>query len=202
MFRYKKSSSGGYYMDWEFTILNFIRWNWRSDFLDKLMPIISFLGKGGLIWILLSVVCLFIKKARPFYRSLVCCLVFNLVACNCIIKPIVNRIRPCVMNTTVELLSSVPFDASFPSGHTLFAFAAATTIFIYNKWYGLAAYLFAFVMGFSRLYLYVHFPTDVLMGAIFGVIFAIAAYKVENMLFEKGKPIFRLKARQPKAEQK
>ena len=166
------------------------------------MPIISFLGKGGLIWILLSVVCLFIKKARPFYRSLVCCLLFNLVACNCIIKPIVNRIRPCVMNTTVELLSSVPFDASFPFCFFLFSFAAATTIFIYNKWYGLAAYLFAFVMGFSRLYLYVHFPTDVLMGAIFGVIFAIAAYKVENMLFEKGKPIFRLKARQPKAEQK
>ena len=180
-------------MDWEFTVLNYIQWYCRNDFLDKLMPVVSFMGKLSLIWVILAVVCLCIKKTRPLGRSLTCYLLFDLVAINGIIKPIVNRLRPCVLNDTVQMLVSTPFDASFPSGHTAFAFGAATILFIYNKWAGLAAYAFAFLMGFSRLYLYVHFPTDVLMGAVFGVVFAILAYKLEQMLFEKGQPIFRLK---------
>lgn len=186
-------------MDWEFMILNYIREHWQSDWLDKLMPIVSFMGKLSLIWVLLAVICLCVKKTRPLGRSMACMLIFDLIACNGIIKPIVSRLRPCVLNSTVDLIVSVPFDASFPSGHTLFAFSAATILFIYHKGWGLAAYAFACVMGFSRMYLYVHFPTDVLLGAIFGVILAIVAYRLEDMLLEKDKPLFHLPKRQPKA---
>lgn len=186
-------------MDWEFFILNYIQEHWRTGLLDKLMPIVSFMGKMSLLWVLIAAVCLCVKKVRPFGRSMTCSLLFDLVACNGIIKPIVSRLRPCILNNTVDLLVSVPFDASFPSGHTLYAFSSATIIFFYHKGLGLAAYAFAFLMGFSRMYLYVHFPTDVLFGAIFGVIFAVLAYKLENMLFEKDKPLFRLKQRQPDA---
>ncbi len=183
-------------MDREYYILNYIQTNLRTEFLDKLMPCISFLGKLSLIWIIIAAACLFFKKSRPLGKSLACDMIFNLIAGNLIIKPIVGRLRPCTLDRTVDLLVSVPIDSSFPSGHTMFAFGAATIIFIYNKWLGIAAFIFAFLMGFSRMYLYVHFPTDVAFGAVFGVIFAIAAYKIENMLFEKDKPIIRLKKAQ------
>ncbi len=184
-------------MDMEFYILNFIQEHLRNGVLDKLMPIVSFMGKLSLIWIILTAVCLLVKKTRPLGRSLACDMIFNLIACNGIIKTIVGRMRPCVLNTSVNLITSVPIDASFPSGHTLYAFGAATILFIYHKGIGLAAYAFAFLMGFSRMYLYVHFPTDVLFGAIFGVVFAVLAYRIEGWLFEKDKPIFRLKRCQP-----
>ena len=182
-------------MDWEFTLLNYIQNNVRNDFLDKLMPIVSFLGKASIMWIVIAIICLCFKKTRKFGRSLTCDLIFNLIAANGIIKLIVGRPRPCTLDTTANMLVGIPIDSSFPSGHTLFAFGAATIIFIYNKWLGIAAYLFAFLMAFSRLYLYVHFPTDVLFGAILGVVFAVVVYKLEGMFFDRDKPIFVLKRR-------
>ena len=183
-------------MNEEFYILNYIQTELRTDFLDKLMPAISFLGKAGLIWIVIAVVCLFFKRSRMLGRSLAFDLIFNLIASSCIIKPIVSRIRPCVLDKTVDLLVNAPFDPSFPSGHTLFAFGAATIIFIYNKWLGIAAYIFGFLMAFSRMYLYVHFPTDVAFGAVFGIVFAVVAYKLEGMLFDRSKPLLALKRHQ------
>lgn len=187
-------------MDWEFTLLNYIQDNVRTGFLDKLMPIISFMGKLSLIWIIIAIACLCFKKTRKAGRSLAFDMIFNLIAGNLIIKSIVQRTRPCILDKTVELISSVPFDSSFPSGHTMYAFGAATILMIYNKWLGLAGYLFAILMGFSRMYLYVHFPTDVLFGAVFGIVFAITAYKIEGMLFDRDNPLFRLRSRS-KAQQ-
>ncbi len=163
-------------MDFEFYILDYIQSNFRTELLDKIMPIVSFMGKLSWIWVVIAIVCLFTKKFRRLGISLSSDLIFNLIAGNLIIKTIVARPRPCTLNKTVELISSVPFDTSFPSGHTLFAFGAATIIFIYNKWLGIIAYLFACIMAFSRLYLYVHFPTDILFGAIFGITFAVISY--------------------------
>ncbi len=163
-------------MDFEFYILDYIQSNFRTELLDKIMPIVSFMGKLSWIWVVIAIVCLFTKKFRRLGISLSSDLIFNLIAGNLIIKTIVARPRPCTLNKTVELISSVPFDTSFPSGHTLSAFGAATIIFIYNKWLGIIAYLFAFIMAFSRLYLYVHFPTDILFGAIFGITFAVISY--------------------------
>ncbi len=187
-------------MDWEFTLLNYIQDELRTDFLDKLMPVISFFGKLSLIWIIIAVGFLCFKKTRKIGRSLTFDLIFNLIAGNLIIKSIVHRLRPCVLDKTVELLTSAPFDSSFPSGHTLYAFGAATILMIYNRWLGIAGYIFAILMGFSRMYLYMHFPTDVLFGTIFGIVFAVTAYKIEGMLFDRDKPLIRLKARS-KAQQ-
>ncbi len=185
-------------MDWEFSLLNYIQNNIRTDFLDKLMPVISFLGKLSLIWIVLAIAFMCFKKTRKMGRSLSADLIFNLIAGNLILKTIVHRLRPCILDKTVDLLVSIPIDTSFPSGHTLYAFGAATILMIYNKWLGIAGYIFAVLMGFSRMYLYVHFPTDVFFGAILGIAFAITAYKIEGMIFDRDKPIFRLKARSPK----
>ena len=169
-------------MDWEFYILNYIQNNFKTDWMDKLMVCVSLIGTLSLIWVLIGVVCLSFRQTRKLGRSLACSLILNLVVGSLIIKLIVGRIRPCVLNNTVDILVKIPIDPSFPSGHTMQAFAASTIIFIYNKWLGLLAFAFSCLMAFSRMYLYVHFPTDVMSGAIFGIIFAIIAYKIEKMI--------------------
>lgn len=171
-------------MDWEFYILNQIRQNWTSDFFDTMMLLISLIG-NGILWVLTAVICLVFKKTRPFGRSLTASLLMGLVTCSLILKPIVQRIRPYDLNQTISIIVQAEKDFSFPSGHTFFAFGTATIIFMYNKALGIAAYLFAALIAFSRLYLYVHFPTDIICGMIFGILIAVAAYKIEKMLFVK-----------------
>ena len=95
----------------------------------------------------------------------------NALVCNVILKPLVNRTRPYTL-LEYDILIPPVGDASFPSGHTSASFAAATALYAMNKKWGIAAYIFAAVMGFSRLYLGVHFPTDVLAGAFCGVLAA------------------------------
>lgn len=171
-------------MDFEFYILDYIQNHFRTELLDKIMPIVSFSGKFACIWIVIAVICLCIKKIRNLGILLAVDIIFNFIAGN-LIKTIVARPRPCMLNKTVELITAIPSDTSFPSGHTLFAFGAATIIFIYNKWLGIFAYIFAFIMAFSRLYLYMHFPTDVLFGAVFGILFAIAVYILTKTITDK-----------------
>lgn len=170
-------------MDWEFYILNYIRYNLHSDMLDYVMPFVSLLGAAGALWIAIAVIALLTEKYRSFGKSLSFYLILGFIICNLITKPVVNRIRPYELNSTVQLLVSPEIDASFPSGHTFFAFGTATVFFIYNRKLGIFMYILALLIAVSRLYLYVHFPTDVIFGIIFGVITAIVSYKI-------GKPIF------------
>lgn len=170
-------------MDWEFYILDFIHKYFSNPVMDVIMKFVSFLGSLGIIWIALTIILLFTKKHRTLGRSLAVNLTIDLVACNMIIKPIVARLRPFEFNQSINLVVSAPTDSSFPSGHTLFAFATATIFFIYNKKIGLLMYLFACIMAFSRLYLYVHFPTDVAFGAVLGIILAITSHMLEKVIF-------------------
>ena len=172
-------------MDWEFVILNFIQDNIRNPVLDKIMPFISMLGALGIVWIVWTIICLITKKYRRLGTRLSAALILTLIVCSGILKPIVSRLRPYELNSTIQLTVKPEFDTSFPSGHTFFAFSVATVCFMYNKKLGLIMYLFAFLMAFSRLYLYVHFPTDVIFGAVFGIITGIIAGKLENYIFEK-----------------
>ncbi len=148
--------------------------------MDIIMKFVSFLGSFGILWIVLSSVMFFSKKHKNLGFSLAFNFVFNFISCNLIIKPIVARIRPYEINRMANIIVSAPSDYSFPSGHTLFAFGAATIIFLYNKKAGILMYGFALLMGFSRLYLYVHFPSDVAIGAFLGIIFATVSYKIEK----------------------
>ena len=172
-------------MDWEFVILNFIQDNIRNPVLDKIMPFISMLGALGIVWIVWTIICLITKKYRRLGTRLSAALILTLIVCSGILKPIVSRLRPYELNSTIQLTVKPEFDTSFPSGHTFFAFSVATVCFMYNKQLGIIMYLFAFLMAFSRLYLYVHFPTDVIFGAVFGIITGIIAGKLENYIFEK-----------------
>lgn len=97
--------------------------------------------------------------------------------CNVTLKPLVARLRPFeIADTMRQLLIDPPSDFSFPSGHTTSSFAAATALAAARARGGLAAMILAAVIAFSRLYLYVHYPTDVIAGALIGAFSGLAAY--------------------------
>ena len=139
--------------------------------LDDIMIFVSSLGNKGKIWIAIGVLFLLFglknKKWRRGGLMVLFSLAANFLACNVVLKPLIDRTRPYyVLGLTYIVAKESEF--SFPSGHTSASFAAATAIYAINRKWGIAAYIFAAVMGFSRLYLGVHFPTDVLCGAIVG----------------------------------
>lgn len=169
----------------DFSILNFIYNNIRCEFLNPIMVFISNLGNGGLIFIIASLILLIRKKTRKIGITFVISLIIGFIIVNIILKPMVARIRPYEINQSVILLSGKMNDYSFPSGHTLAGFEFATSIFLYNKKWGYIAYVFAILMGFSRLYLYVHFPTDVICGAILGILFSIISYRITKIICKK-----------------
>ncbi len=160
----------------DFSVLNFINGNFKCRFLDIIMPVITLLGDKGLFYIFISLILLLIKRTRSTGVSLSLSLIIGLIVCNLIIKPSVHRIRPFVGNE-ITLLINAPTDYSFPSGHTTAAFEAATVMLYNNKKVGVAFLALAALIAFSRLYLYVHFPTDVLAGIVIGVFSGIAAVK-------------------------
>ena len=90
-------------------------------------------------------------------------------------KKIIARPRPCWINEGIEMLIRIPKDFSFPSGHSVAGFTAAVIIFRHNWRWGIPALILAALIAFSRLYLYVHFPTDVLAGTLIGILTGIAA---------------------------
>ena len=113
----------------------------------------------------------------------------GLIIVNGMIKPAVNRIRPYNLGgalVTADTLLIRPLkDGSFPSGHTLAAFEAATVLMIRDKKFGIPMLIFAFVVLFTRLYLYVHFPSDVIVGAVLGVVFGVLGVVIVNAIVKK-----------------
>ena len=157
-------------MNLEFWILDGIQ-NLRTPAVDVLMPFITRFGNGGVIWIVLTVILLLIPKTRKTGLILGAALILDGILCNLLLKNLVRRIRPCDINDAVRLLIPYPSDYSFPSGHTAVSFAAASALyFAGEKYLWKAALVLAAFIAFSRMYLYVHYPTDILGGALLGIL--------------------------------
>lgn len=169
----------------DFSILNFIYENIQNEILNLPMIFISTLGNKGFIFIIVTTILLFTKKYRKIGITLLISLIIGLVVVNIILKPSIARIRPYEINQSINLLINKMHDYSFPSGHTLASFEFATAIFLYNKKWGYVSFIFALLMGFSRMYLYVHFPTDVICGAILGILFSIISYHITKLIYKK-----------------
>lgn len=154
----------------EFRILDGIQ-SIRTPLGDVVMPLISSLGNAGMIWVLLALVLFLVPRTRRSGAIVLAALCLDVLMCNVLLKHMFARIRPCDVNTAVQLLIARPHDFSFPSGHTAASFAAASALyFAGEKKLFKAAAVLAVWIAFSRMYLYVHYPTDILGGVIVGVL--------------------------------
>lgn len=154
----------------ELTILDWIQ-TLRSPFLDQLMPMISFLGDNGYVWILLTCILLCFKKTRKIGIVLLIALIVDLLLCNVVLKPLVGRTRPFEIKQFYDLLVDKPLDYSFPSGHTAASFTVVFSLFFAKeRKYLIPVLVLSCLIAFSRMYLYVHYPTDILGGIFLGIL--------------------------------
>ena len=177
--------------NFDLPILDWIAQHLWCPFLDAVMPVVTKLGNGGIFWIAVSVVLMLIPKYRKAGFSMGAALLMGLLLCNLTLKPLVARIRPYDyqlehFGKVIPLLISAPHDFSFPSGHTIASFEAATALLLHNKKLGIPAMVLAALVAFSRLYLYVHYPTDVIASILLGVGLAFLG----TWLVKKGYGIF------------
>lgn len=164
-------------MNIELSVLDWIQ-TLHTPFLDKIMVFITRLGDAGIIWIVLSIVLLLIPKTRKSGAVMVVALVVDVLLCNIVLKNLVARTRPYDVNTGVHLLVAKLHDYSFPSGHTAASFTSVTALYLAGeKKLWKFALVLACLIAISRLYLYVHYPTDVLGGILFGVISGYLGYR-------------------------
>ena len=173
--------------NFDFMILDFIQSNIRNVFFDKIMPFITYLGSGGVIWIVIALILLFLKKYRLCGIEMITGLLTGLLIGNIILKNLIMRNRPCWINENIDMLISIPKDYSFPSGHTMSGFCCAVILLYFNKRIGIPAIALASIIAFSRLYLYVHFPTDILAGGIIGCVIAFLVIFIFNKIKTKQK---------------
>ena len=147
----------------EFWILNLIQNIFGCGFLDFLVPKITAFGNAGYVWIAVGLILLCTKKYRRGGVFLLVGLLLGLIFGNVILKNLIARPRPCWIYD-VALLIPNPTDFSFPSGHTLSSFISAFVLARINRKFAIPAFLLAGIMAFTRMYLFVHFPTDILGG--------------------------------------
>ncbi len=150
----------------EIEILKYIQNLLSCPALDFLMPKLSLLGDVGFVWILCSVLMLLSKKHRKSGAFLLVGLLLGLIIGNVFLKNIFQRPRPCWIEPEMLRLVQSPKDFSFPSGHSLSSFIAAFVIFNHHKKWGIVAITLASLIALSRMYLFVHFPTDILGGIV------------------------------------
>lgn len=170
-------------MQIEFDILYALQ-HLHNAVLDPIMVFITSLGNGGMLWLGLAIFFCFTKKYRTSgILMLLSIMVAGLVG-NVALKNLVQRDRPCWIDPSIDLLVKNPKDYSFPSGHSFVSFATSTTLFLQHKKLGTPFVILAGLIAFSRLYMFVHFPTDVLFGVVAGILDAMLVtfiyHKVEQ----------------------
>ena len=177
-------------MEWiqqlDLSILLFIQEYLRISWMDGFWKFITHFGDSGLFWILLTVVLLFPKKTRKAGTVAACSLLLGFLITNVTLKPLVDRMRPYEFSEAILPLGTIPHDASFPSGHTCASFACALIyVRMLPKKYGVPLVVLAALIALSRLYLCVHFPTDVLGGFLVALFSSVVVYGCYQWLEQK-----------------
>lgn len=167
----------------DMAILQWIQ-TWATPFLNQFFAIYTRLGDHAELWIAIALVLMINKKTRKIGYFALLALLLELILVSGILKPIVMRVRPFEV-ANFDILIPVPRGSSFPSGHAASAFAMAGTFFLFIKdkkrwiFLGLAA-----LMAFSRLYVFVHYPSDVLVGSLLGFGIAYGLYRNQTKISE------------------
>ena len=170
----------------ELTILHGIQ-ALHNPALDTVMVAVfnTLVGSLGQLWIAVGIVLLLIPKTRKCGAAVLLSYVASFLIGNECLKDLIARPRPCAVDETVALIVKKPGSFSCPSVHTYLAFSSAMAIFHYYKKAGIATFVFAAMIGFSRMYFFVHYPTDVLFGAVLGVVTAMAVCAVLDRLLQR-----------------
>lgn len=170
----------------EASIILWIQENLRGV-MDGFWVFITHLGDEGLLWIAMGITLLFFKKTRPIGFTVLLSLLFDYLIVNVTLKGLVARPRPFVVNELIEpLVGGVSPYRSFPSGHSAGSFAA---MFALYKWVpkkiGVPALVLASLVALSRLYVGVHYPTDIIGGCMIGFVCSVLAYRVVKMMMKR-----------------
>lgn len=164
----------------------------HNPVLNPIMYFFTCLGNAGIFWILLALALLTVlpKKYRKVGLTMAIALILSLIMCNGVMKNFYHRVRPFVTDPTLQEtelygIFATIHDWSFPSGHTSASFAAAVAMFMWYKKEGTGALIIAALVSISRLYLTVHYPTDVIASLILGSLYGVIAYFITVALFNK-----------------
>ena len=158
----------------------------RNGLLDSFfLGVTKIAGSDGQFWVVIALLLLIFKRTRRAGVAVLIAYVGVFLLGQYGLKNLISRPRPCQIDTAFPLLVSRPSSSSFPSTHSAWVFGGATAIFLQHKKAGIAAYVAAVLIGFSRLYLFLHFPTDVLFGAAMGVALGFAANRLTGFAAKK-----------------
>lgn len=176
---------------WDVSVLNWIQEHLRTPFLDGFFAFVTHLGDAGILWIAIAVVMLFFKKTRKTGIMMGVALLLGLILGNGILKNVIGRVRPYNLSgkfgsivSVKELLVGLPGDKSFPSGHTLGSFEATLVLLYWNRKVGIPAVILAGLIAFSRMYLYLHYPTDIMGGVLLAVLNVVLAIIIVNAVYK------------------
>ena len=169
----------------DFSILYAIQ-NLHTDFLDTaIVKLTNIVGSYGELWLIAAAVMLTNRKTRRCAYTMLLSYLLVFAVGQLGLKNLIDRARPCNIDTAVALLVERPTSGGFPSTHAAWAFAAATSVLLYHKKAGIAVLVIAALIALSRLYLFVHFPSDVLGGIVLGALMALLAKKLVTVLEAK-----------------
>ena len=173
-------------MNWELSCLNALQ-NFSNPVIDKLMIILSTLGNAGVIWILFAILLLITKRHRKLGIQVIIAMMITFIIGNLILKNVIHRPRPYVVDPMLIPRVVKPLEYSFPSGHTMNGVTAALTMYFGEKRIGIPALILAVLIAFSRIYNLVHFPTDIIGGIVIG---ACSAIFVQWLMNRKGRTCY------------
>ena len=168
-------------MNWEAEVLFWILDNLTCGFMDWLMSTVSLLCTADIIWFVLAAVLIYRKDTRKVGVTLLLALIISIIICNGILKPTVERIRP-YDEFGVSLIVPASSEFSFPSGHTTGVTVVTAVLLKHFRKWGYLMSIFAVMVMFSRIYLFMHYPTDILGGIAVGIVSVILAHVIMSYL--------------------
>ncbi|HOA33950.1 MAG TPA: phosphatase PAP2 family protein [Clostridiales bacterium] len=161
---------------------------WNESILHPIMKVITTLGDGGTIWIIIALILLFTKKYRKYGFMMAAGLIITLVVNDNILKPLIARPRPFDFEGWTDFIYPEiikrPDGFSFPSGHTTSSFLSTVPLLKANKKFGIPALVLAALIAFSRVYVFVHYPTDILGGIVMGFIYGLLGCLIVDQIYK------------------
>jgi len=158
----------------------------RTEVLDSFfLGLTRVAGTYGQLWLIIAALLLIFKKTRKAGISVLIAYLAVYLLGQIVLKQLISRPRPCQIDQTFAMLVARPSSSSFPSTHSAWAFGAATAIFMQHRKLGAAAYAVAALIAFSRMYMFLHFPTDVLFGTALGIALGVLASRITKALWKR-----------------